>query len=55
MEKRRNFSRKRKENFDTTTVDYINKQNQVFNKKVARAFDKYTTEIKANLERGTAL
>ena len=36
-------------------VDYINKRNMVFNKKISRAFDKYTTEIRQNLERGTAL
>ena len=29
--------------------------NNVFNKKIERAFDPYTAEIKANLERGTAL
>lgn len=34
---------------------YINKRNRVFNKKVERAFDKYTQEIQQNLERGTAL
>ncbi|KAL7420117.1 Pre-mRNA-splicing factor SYF2 [Cryptotrichosporon argae] len=36
-------------------VTYINDRNKVFNKKVARYFDKYTKDIKANLERGTAL
>ncbi len=28
---------------------------RVFNKKLARSFDKYTVEIRQNLERGTAL
>ena len=36
-------------------VTYINKRNEVYNKKIERAFDPYTAEIKANLERGTAL
>lgn len=36
-------------------VDFINDRNAHFNKKIERAYGKYTTEIKANLERGTAL
>jgi hypothetical protein len=36
-------------------VDYINERNRVFNKKIQRSFGKYAAEIKANLERGTAL
>ena len=36
-------------------VTYINKRNEVYNKKIQRAFDPYTAEIRANLERGTAL
>ena len=36
-------------------VTYINKRNEVYNKKIERAFNPYTEEIKANLERGTAL
>lgn len=50
----KNFSRRRT-HIDGEAVDYINNRNRVFNKKVARAFDKYTVEIKQNLERGTAL
>lgn len=53
-EARKKFSRRRAFNEDAT-VDYINKRNMVFNKKISRAFDKYTTEIRQNLERGTAL
>ncbi|KAJ3278106.1 hypothetical protein HK104_002645 [Borealophlyctis nickersoniae] len=34
---------------------YINERNMRFNKKIGRAYDKYTVEIKANFERGTAL
>lgn len=47
--------RKRNKQEVDTDVTYINKRNKVFNKKVARYFDKYTKEIKDNLERGTAL
>ena len=36
-------------------VDYINKRNAHFNKKVERAYGEFTKEIKLNLERGTAL
>jgi len=36
-------------------VDYINDRNAEFNKKIKRSFDKYTVEIRQNLERGTAL
>ena len=41
--------------FNSNDVTYINKRNEVYNKKIERAFDPYTAEIKANLERGTAL
>ncbi|KAJ1825019.1 pre-mRNA-splicing factor SYF2 [Coemansia sp. RSA 2671] len=36
-------------------VSYINERNARFNRKMNRAYDKYTKEIKDNLERGTAL
>ncbi|OWZ65828.1 hypothetical protein AYX14_03229 [Cryptococcus neoformans] len=36
-------------------INYINERNKVFNKKISRYFDKYTKEIRANFERGTAL
>jgi len=36
-------------------VTYINRRNEVYNKKIERAFDPYTVEIRNNLERGTAL
>jgi pre-mRNA-splicing factor SYF2 len=52
--KRDNFSRRRK-HFDDKDIDFINERNAIFNKKIERAFGKYTGEIKANLERGTAL
>ncbi|KAI8904831.1 SYF2 splicing factor-domain-containing protein [Gorgonomyces haynaldii] len=52
-EQRANFSKRKFKKDDT--VDYINDRNKRFNKKVARAFDAHTKEIKDNLERGTAL
>ncbi|KAI0267308.1 SYF2-domain-containing protein [Gloeopeniophorella convolvens] len=54
IDKRRKFSRKRP-NEDTGDVTYINEKNRVFNKKIARYYDKYTAEIRASFERGTAL
>lgn len=53
-EKHKKWSRHRTANPDAT-VDYINDRNRRFNEKVARAYDKYTVEIRQNLERGTAL
>jgi len=52
--KRKNFSRRR-EHHDEAYVTYINDRNKVFNQKISRAYDKYTVEIKQNLERGTAI
>jgi hypothetical protein len=52
--RRSNWSRRRTFNEDAD-VTYINRRNEVFNKKIGRAFDGYTSEIRANLERGTAL
>ncbi|OQS08003.1 pre-mRNA-splicing factor syf2 [Thraustotheca clavata] len=51
---RQKFSRRRQFR-EGEDVDFINERNRVFNKKAARAFDKYTVEIKQNLERGTAI
>jgi len=48
------FSRRRTFN-EEKDVDYINKRNAHFNKKVERAYGEFTKEIKLNLERGTAL
>ncbi|KAJ1858002.1 pre-mRNA-splicing factor SYF2 [Coemansia sp. RSA 1822] len=36
-------------------VSYINQKNARFNRKMNRAYDKHTQEIRDNLERGTAL
>lgn len=54
QEANRKFS-KRRMHFEAADVDYINDKNAQFNKKLARAFDKYNVEIKQNLERGTAI
>lgn len=54
VDKKRNFSRKRA-NEDEGDITYINERNRVFNKKIARYYDKYTAEIRASFERGTAL
>ncbi|KAJ8328236.1 Pre-mRNA-splicing factor SYF2 [Batrachochytrium dendrobatidis] len=48
------FSRRRAFD-DEDEVTYINERNMRFNKKISRAYDKYTADIKANFERGTAL
>ncbi|KAF7309505.1 hypothetical protein MIND_00321300 [Mycena indigotica] len=53
-EKKAKFSRKRT-NEETGDITYINEQNRVFNKKIGRYYDKYTAELRANFERGTAL
>eukprot|EP01027_Heterolobosea_sp_BB2_P002761 GEZU01004150.1.p1 GENE.GEZU01004150.1~~GEZU01004150.1.p1 ORF type:complete len:330 (-),score=159.40 GEZU01004150.1:63-1052(-) len=54
MERRKKFSRRRAFN-PNEDIDYINDRNRQFNEKISRAFDKYTAEIKQNLERGTAV
>ncbi|KAL6214070.1 hypothetical protein ACLB2K_013508 [Fragaria x ananassa] len=53
-EKKKKFSRRRRFH-DEKDIDSINDRNEHFNKKIERAFGKYTLEIKNNLERGTAL
>lgn len=40
---------------DHEDVDYINARNQQFNKSIAKAFNHTTEEIRANLERGSAV
>jgi pre-mRNA-splicing factor SYF2 len=46
---------RRRQFFEDEDVTYIHERNRSFNKKVARFYDKYSQETKANLERGTAL
>lgn len=52
--KRARFSRRRRFR-DDEDVTYINQRNYRFNKKVSRAYDEFTEELRENLERGTAL
>jgi len=53
-QKRKTFSRRRAF-YEEQDVSYINERNMNFNKKLQRFFGKEAAEIKANLERGTAL
>jgi cyclophilin family peptidyl-prolyl cis-trans isomerase len=48
-------SRRRGANNADKDIDYINDGNAKFNRSIEKAFGGYTQEIKANLERGTAL
>jgi pre-mRNA-splicing factor SYF2 len=41
--------------YEDQDVNYINERNRHFNLKLNRFFEKEAAEIKANLERGTAL
>ncbi|KAI4456588.1 gcip-interacting protein p29 [Holotrichia oblita] len=52
--KRDKYSRRRTHN-DDADIDYINERNAKFNKKLDRFYGEHTTEIKQNLERGTAV
>ncbi|KAH9404787.1 pre-mRNA-splicing factor syf2 [Tyrophagus putrescentiae] len=52
--KQAKFSRRRTFD-DDADIDYINERNMQFNKKIERFYGQYTTEIKQNLERGTAI
>ncbi|KAJ2915718.1 hypothetical protein MD484_g4684, partial [Candolleomyces efflorescens] len=54
IEKKAKFHRKRV-NEEEGDITYINEHNRVFNKKISRYYDKYTAEIRASFERGTAL
>lgn len=54
IERREKFSRRRTHD-DDADVDYINERNMKFNKKLERFYSQYTSDIKQNLERGTAI
>jgi len=54
ISKRDKYSRRRRHD-DDADIDYINERNMKFNKKLERFYGDYTTEIKQNLERGTAV
>ncbi len=53
-EKRAQFSRRRTEH-EEADVDYLNTKNKLFNKKLSKAFDSYSADIRQNLERGSAV
>jgi pre-mRNA-splicing factor SYF2 len=44
-----------KDNDDSGDVTYINAKNKQFNDKLARFYNRYTTEIRESFERGTAI
>ncbi|ELU05061.1 hypothetical protein CAPTEDRAFT_20848 [Capitella teleta] len=54
IEKRSKYSRRRTHD-EEADIDYINERNMKFNKKLERFYGSYTSEIKQNLERGTAV
>ncbi|XP_075236497.1 pre-mRNA-splicing factor syf2 [Lycorma delicatula] len=54
ISKREKYSRRRMHN-DDADIDYINERNMKFNEKLERFYGQHTTEIKQNLERGTAV
>lgn len=54
IDKRSKFHRRR-QHYDEADIDYINERNMKFNQKADRYYGQYTTEIKQNLERGTAI
>lgn len=55
VKKRRQKFQRRRTRYDDEQPSWINHRNEVFNRKVERAYGKYTQTIRANLERGTAL
>ena len=52
--KRGEFKRRRM-HVEEKDIDYINERNKNFNKKLERNYSKYAEEIKASLERGSAI
>ena len=55
LEGGRGKRQRRKRQGDGHVVDYVTKKNAKINRDLEQAYGKYTKEIKANLERGTAL
>jgi len=49
------INKRMKLDFEGVDVSYVNQRNKRFNEKIGRTYDKYTAEIRQNLERGTAL
>jgi len=54
MAKREHYHRRRMFDPDAP-IDYINERNRRFNKKLDRFYNKYTDDVKQDLERGTAV
>jgi len=54
IEKKKSFRRRRAHD-DSKDIDYINESNARHNQRLEKFYGKYTTEIKQNLERGTAV
>lgn len=54
IERRSQFSRPRPLADDAKDVNYISERNRKFNEKLNRHYDKYTEDIRASLERGSA-
>lgn len=54
IERRSQFSRPRPLADEAKDVNYISERNRKFNEKLNRHYDKYTEEIRASLERGSA-
>lgn len=52
---RQKKKRQRRGEQDDGDVTYINEKNKVFNQKLARFYNKYTSDIRENFERGTAM
>mmetsp|Transcript_18728 Transcript_18728/g.33936 ORF Transcript_18728/g.33936 Transcript_18728/m.33936 type:complete len:433 (+) Transcript_18728:2220-3518(+) len=53
-EKRKEFSHRRPF-YEDLDVNFINERNRVYNAKLTRHFKQYSAEMRANIERGTAL
>ena len=53
--KRRKQHSRRRAHDPNADVSYINEKNRHFSEKLSRAYDKYTEDIRAAFERGTAL
>lgn len=54
-EKKRDQYHRRRMFDPDAPIDYINERNRKFNQKLDRFYDKYTEDLKADLERGTAI
>uniref|UniRef100_A0A0R3RGV2 Pre-mRNA-splicing factor SYF2 n=1 Tax=Elaeophora elaphi TaxID=1147741 RepID=A0A0R3RGV2_9BILA len=55
QEKKRDQYHRRRMFDPDAPIDYINERNRKFNQKLDRFYDKYTEDLKSDLERGTAI